>query len=229
MKKLYALCGKSFSNLHQPKLFTVFNWFKNIYSSLFKEVEPDPMKYLIAGLGNMGADYDDTRHNIGFEIIDYLAKEFDLTFKHATLGDVAEFRHKGRTFVLLKPSTFMNLSGKSIRYWMTKHKIKQSNVLVVLDDLNLPYGKQRIKGKGTDGGHNGLKDINRMLGNQNYARLRIGIGRDFHQGQQSDYVLGKWSDEERETLPQKIKTAAETAKAFGTIGLKFTMDQFNKK
>ena len=187
------------------------------------------MKYLIVGLGNMGAEYDDTRHNIGFDVIDYLAKEFDLIFKHATLGDVAEFKHKGRTFVLLKPSTFMNLSGKSVRYWLQKHKIKSSNLLIILDDLNLPFGKQRLRGKGSDGGHNGLKDINRMLGNQNYARLRIGIGREFYKGQQSNYVLGKWNNEELESLPTIIKTAAETAKAFGTIGLKFTMDKFNKK
>lgn len=187
------------------------------------------MKYLIVGLGNMGAEYDDTRHNIGFEVVDYLAKEFDLTYKHANLGDVAEFKHKGRTFVLLKPSTFMNLSGKAVRYWLQKHKIQQSNLLVILDDLNLPFKKQRIKGKGSDGGHNGLKDINRMLGNQNYARLRLGIGRDFHQGQQANYVLGKWDRAEQDDLPKIIKTAAETAKAFGTIGLRFTMDKYNKK
>ena len=185
------------------------------------------MKYLIVGLGNMGYDYDDTRHNIGFDVVDYLAKEFDLTYKNATLGDIAEFKHKGRTFVLLKPSTFMNLSGKAVRYWMTKHQVEQSNVLIILDDLNLPYGRQRIKGKGSDGGHNGLKDINRALGNQNYARLRLGIGNDYHKGQQANFVLGKWNKEERETLPSIIKTAAETTKAFGTIGLKFTMEKYN--
>ncbi|MEM1123396.1 MAG: aminoacyl-tRNA hydrolase [Bacteroidota bacterium] len=187
------------------------------------------MKYLLVGLGNMGAEYDDTRHNIGFDVIDYLRKEFDLSYRNAHLGDVAEFKFKGRTFVVLKPSTFMNLSGKAVRYWMQKHKIQQSNVLIILDDLNLPFGKQRIKGKGSDGGHNGLKDINRMLGNTNYARLRIGIGNDYHKGQQANFVLGKWSLEELEALPEIIKTAAETAKAFGTIGLKFTMNQFNKK
>ncbi len=187
------------------------------------------MKYLIVGLGNMGYDYDDTRHNIGFDVVDYLAKEFNLTYKNATLGDIAEFKHKGRTFVLLKPSTFMNLSGKAVRYWMTKHQVEQSNVLIILDDLNLPYGRQRIKGKGSDGGHNGLKDINRALGNQNYARLRLGIGNDYHKGQQANFVLGKWNKEERATLPNIIKTAAETTKAFGTIGLKFTMEKFNKK
>ncbi|MEM1119344.1 MAG: aminoacyl-tRNA hydrolase [Bacteroidota bacterium] len=187
------------------------------------------MKYLIVGLGNMGYEYDNTRHNIGFDVIDYLAKAFDLTYKNATLGDVAEFKHKGRTFVLLKPSTFMNLSGKAVRYWMTKHKIKQSNVLIILDDLNLPFGRQRLKGKGSDGGHNGLKDINRTLGNQNYARLRIGIGSNYHKGQQANFVLGKWTADEQAQLPEIVKKAAETTKAFGTIGLKFTMEQYNKK
>ena len=207
----------------------MLNWLKDKISNLFKEIEPDPMKYLIVGLGNMGYDYDDTRHNIGFDVVDYLAKEFNLTYKNATLGDIAEFKHKGRTFVLLKPSTFMNLSGKAVNYWMQKQQVQQSNVLIILDDLNLPFGKQRIKGKGSDGGHNGLKDINRVLGNQNYARLRLGIGNDYHKGQQANFVLGKWSTKERETLPAIIKTATETVKAFGTIGLKFTMEKFNKK
>ncbi len=217
------------SNLQQTKLFTVLNWFKNKLSQFFTAKEPDPMKYLIVGLGNMGYDYDDTRHNIGFDVIDALANEYELTYKHVTLGDMAEFKYKGKTFVLLKPSTFMNLSGKAVNYWMQKHKIPQSNILIILDDLNLPFGKQRIKGKGSDGGHNGLKDINRVLGNQNYTRLRLGIGNDYHKGQQANFVLGKWSKEERAILPQIIKTAAETSKAFVTIGLKFTMEQFNNK
>ena len=207
----------------------MFNWFKNKIFHFFKEIEPDPMKYLIVGLGNMGYDYDGTRHNIGFEVIDALANEYELTYKHVTLGDMAEFKYKGKTFVLLKPSTFMNLSGKAVNYWMQKHKIPQSNVLIILDDLNLPFNKQRIKGKGSDGGHNGLKDINRALGNQNYARLRLGIGNDYHKGQQADFVLGKWSKEEKVTLPTVIKTAVETTKAFVTIGLKFTMEKFNNK
>lgn len=211
------------------KLFVLLHWLKNKIQSFFKKVEPDPMKYLIVGLGNMGAEYDDTRHNIGFDVIDYLAKEFDLSYRHAHLGDIAEFKHKGKTFILLKPSTYMNLSGKAVRYWMQKHKILAQNLLVILDDLNLPFGKQRLRAKGSDGGHNGLKDINQALGNQSYARLRLGIGRDFHKGQQSNYVLGKWSTTERENLSNIIKTAAETAKAFGTIGIKFTMSQFNKK
>ncbi len=187
------------------------------------------MKYLIAGLGNMGPDYDDTRHNIGFEVVDELAKMFEITFKNDTLGDLAEFRHRGRTFILLKPSTYMNRSGKSIRHWLTKRNIKQENLLVVVDDLQLPLGKQRLRGKGSDGGHNGLKDIDQMLGGNKYSRLRIGIGNEFSKGRQVDYVLGKWSEEENEKLPEIIKTAAETVKAFGTIGLQYTMSKFNTK
>ncbi|MCB0517978.1 MAG: aminoacyl-tRNA hydrolase [Lewinellaceae bacterium] len=185
------------------------------------------MKYLIAGLGNMGADYDDTRHNIGFDVVDFLAKEFEVVFKNDTLGDLAEFRHKGRTFILLKPSTYMNLSGKAVRYWLTKHNIPKSNLLVVLDDLNLSFGKIRLRGKGSDGGHNGLKSIDQLLGGNDYARLRIGIGDDFHKGQQVNYVLGKWSSEERDALPGILQRAAGGVKAFGTIGLNFAMNEVN--
>lgn len=194
-----------------------------------KQAAPDPMKYLIVGLGNMGPDYDDTRHNVGFEVVDHLANEFEVSFKNDQLGDLATFKHKGRTFILLKPSTFMNRSGKAVRYWMQKEKVDKSNILVVLDDLNLPFGKQRLRGKGSDGGHNGLKDIDQMTGGNNYARLRFGIGSNFHSGQQVNYVLGKWDEEERKTLPELIKYAGDTVKAFGTIGLNHTMNQYNKK
>lgn len=207
----------------------MINWFKDRFNNFFKEEEPDPMKYLIVGLGNMGAKYDNTRHNIGFDVVNFLAKEFEVNFKNDQLGDIAEFKFKGRIFVLLKPSTFMNLSGKSVRYWLQKKKIDQKNLLIILDDLNLPFGKQRLKGKGSDGGHNGLKDINRIFGNNNYARLRLGIGNDYHKGQQADFVLGEWDSEEQDALPKILKTAAETTKAFATIGLSFTMTQFNKK
>ncbi|MBR9919774.1 MAG: aminoacyl-tRNA hydrolase [Bacteroidetes bacterium] len=185
------------------------------------------MKYLIAGLGNMGAEYDNTRHNIGFDVLDLLAKEFEVTFKNDTLGDIAEFKHKGRTFVLLKPSTYMNRSGKAVRHWLTKTKVDKKNLLVVIDDLNLDLGQQRIRPKGSDGGHNGLKDIDQMLGGNNYARLRIGIGRDYRPGQQVDYVLGKWTDEEWKELQAVLKKAADTVKAFGTIGITHTMNKFN--
>lgn len=176
----------------------------------------------------MGADYDNTRHNIGFEVVDKLARSFDVEFKNDQLGDIATFKHKGRTFVLLKPSTYMNRSGKAVRYWLQKEKIDKENLLVVVDDLNLPFGKQRLRGKGSPGGHNGLKDIDQVLGGGDYARLRIGIGDDFHKGQQVDYVLGKWSREEEEKLAEILDFAAETVKAFGTIGLQFTMNQYNR-
>jgi PTH1 family peptidyl-tRNA hydrolase len=185
------------------------------------------MKYLIAGLGNMGADYDNTRHNVGFEVVDVLAKEFEVKFKNDSLGDLAEFKHKGRTFILLKPSTYMNLSGKAVRYWLQKHNIPKENLLVVLDDLNLPFGKMRLRGNGSDGGHNGLKSIDQMTGGNNYARLRIGIGDEFHKGQQVNYVLGEWDKKEQEALPDILRRAAEGVKAFGTIGLSLAMNQVN--
>lgn len=185
------------------------------------------MKYLIAGLGNMGADYDNTRHNIGFDVVDFLAKEFDAKFKNDSLGDLAEFRHKGRTFILLKPSTYMNLSGKAVRYWLQKHNIPKENLLVVLDDLNLPFGKIRLRGNGSDGGHNGLKNIDQLTGGNNYARLRLGIGSEFHKGQQVNYVLGEWTADERDKLPELLKRAADGVKAFGTIGLAMAMNQVN--
>ncbi|MFK7935261.1 MAG: aminoacyl-tRNA hydrolase [Saprospiraceae bacterium] len=204
-------------------LSTIKNWFSP------KEIEPDPMKYLIVGLGNMGADYDNTRHNVGFDVVDFLAKDNSVEWKNDNLGDVTRFKHKGRTFVLLKPSTFMNRSGKAVRYWLQKEKIEKPNLLVVMDDLNLDFGKQRLRGKGSPGGHNGLKDIDQMTGGNNYARLRFGIGSDFSKGRQVDFVLGEWSAEEQEKLPELIKYAADTVKSFGAIGLSFTMNQFNKK
>ncbi len=205
----------------------MFKWLRNWFTETPQE--PDPMKYLIVGLGNMGVKYDDTRHNVGFDVVDALAKELDAEWKHEHLGDIAKGKHKGRTLVLLKPSTYMNLSGKSVRYWMNKEKIKKENLLVIVDDLNLDFGKQRLRGKGSDGGHNGLKDINNMCGGNNYARLRFGIGNSFSKGRQVDFVLGEWTSEEREKLPELIKYAADTAKSFAAIGLNFTMNTFNKK
>ncbi len=190
--------------------------------------EPDPMKYLIVGLGNIGAEYEDTRHNVGFLVMDKLAQEYDATFKDGRFGFTTEFKHKGRTFCLLKPNTYMNLSGKAVQYWLTKHNIKPGNLLVVVDDLNLDYGILRMRGKGSDGGHNGLKNINQALGNNKYARLRFGIGNDFGKGQQVNYVLGEWTEEENEKLPALVTRAAEMCTSFGTIGLQFTMNQFNK-
>lgn len=184
------------------------------------------MKYLIAGLGNMGAEYDHTRHNVGFEVVDALAEEFGVSFKNDQLGDIAEFKYRGRTVMLLKPSTYMNRSGKAVRYWLQKKKIEVENLLVVVDDLNLEFGKVRLRGKGSDGGHNGLKDINQTIGS-NYARLRFGIGSDFPRGRQVDYVLGEWSGEEKEQLPELRQRATEMCKSFVAIGLAHTMNQFN--
>ena len=206
----------------------MFEWLKQLFG-IAENQEPDPMKYLIVGLGNMGDEYENTRHNIGFLVVDALAKEHEVSFKNDQLGDIAEFKYKGRTFVLLKPSTYMNLSGKAVRYWLQKKKVQPANLLVVVDDKNLNFGQQRLRGKGSHGGHNGLKDIEQVNGGSNYARLRVGIGNDFPKGRQVDYVLGEWTNEEQEKLPAIIKTAADTVKSFATIGLKYTMNQFNKK
>jgi peptidyl-tRNA hydrolase, PTH1 family len=191
--------------------------------------EKDTMKYLIVGLGNIGAEYENTRHNIGFLAVDALAKHFDASFKNESLGSIARVKHKSRTYVLLKPSTYMNLSGKSVRYWLQKENIERENLLVIVDDIALPFGKQRLRPNGSAGGHNGLKSIESLLGDGNYARLRVGIGSDFGKGQQADYVLGEWTEPEIEKLPDIVAYAGEIIKAFGVIGLQLTMTQYNKK
>lgn len=187
------------------------------------------MKYLIVGLGNIGAEYAETRHNIGFKVLDALAKASNTVFVTSRYGDIAEVKFKGRTFVLLKPSTYMNLSGKAVNYWLKAEKIEVENMLVVVDDIAIPFGTIRIRTKGSDGGHNGLKNINEMLGHNNYARLRFGIGGDFPRGFQIDYVLGEWSDEELKTLEEKMLPACEAIKSFGLTGIERTMNTFNKK
>jgi len=203
--------------------------FKYLYRLLFgtKESFPSEMKYLIVGLGNMGVEYDNTRHNIGFEVVDHLSKQFEVPFKNDTLGDLAIFKHKSRQFILLKPSTYMNRSGKAVRHWMTKSKIDVSNVLVIVDDIHLPFGTLRLRGKGADGGHNGLKDIQQHLGTNKYARIKFGVGRDFYPGEQVDYVLGKWSPDQAEKLQPLIEKTANAALSFGAIGLAHTMNSFN--
>lgn len=187
------------------------------------------MKYLIAGLGNIGSDYEGTRHNIGFDILDRLCASTDQHFSQDTLGDIAEMKFKGRTLILLKPSTYMNRSGKAVRYWLQKAKIPQEHLLVVLDDLNLDFGKIRLRGKSSDGGHNGLRDIDAMLGNNAYARLRFGIGSDFSRGKQVDFVLGKWSAEEQQELGSLMDKSVEAIKTFCTLGLEQAMNAFNRK
>jgi peptidyl-tRNA hydrolase, PTH1 family len=220
-----------FKNDANTFLTNMFDFIKKIlgFDNKTPTNEDTTMKYLIAGLGNMGADYDGTRHNIGFEIVDALAYKFEVKFESNTHGNLAQFKHKGKTFILLKPTTYMNLSGKAVRYWLQKEKIPQENLLVILDDLNLDFGKQRLRSKGSDSGHNGLKSIDEMLGNQNYARLRFGIGSNFPKGRQADYVLGKWNKEEGAKLPEFLPTSIDIVLAFATIGIEMTMTQFNKK
>lgn len=187
------------------------------------------MKYLIAGLGNIGSEYAETRHNIGFKVLDALAAASNAVFRTERYGDVAEMRFKGRTFLLLKPSTYMNNSGNAVRYWLRKEKVEPAELLVVLDDLALPLGTIRMRAKGNDGGHNGLKSIDACIGTNAYPRLRCGIGHDFRQGQQVDYVLGEWLPEEKETLRSVIGMAPEAVLSFGTQGVERTMNLFNKK
>ncbi|APU68389.1 MAG: aminoacyl-tRNA hydrolase [Bacteroidota bacterium] len=190
----------------------------------------DPMKkFLIVGLGNPGEKYENTRHNIGFKILEELAGEKEVHFETQKLGDVASFRFKGRTFILLKPNTYMNLSGKAVNYWMQKEKIALENLLVVTDDLNLPFGTLRLKTKGSDGGHNGLKDIQAQLNTTKYNRFRFGISDQFSKGQQVDYVLGEWNEQERKELPERLKISAELIQSFGTAGVSNTMNSFNGK
>ena len=185
------------------------------------------MKFLIVGLGNIGDEYATTRHNVGFQVIDHLASSMQATWKSVSLGSLSEVKYKGRTLVLLKPNTYMNLSGKSINYWLQKEKIPIENLLVIVDEIQLELGTIRLRGKGTDGGHNGLKDIQEQLGSTEYARLRIGIGRNFSLGGQVNYVLGNWSKEERLLLPDILVSGVEAVKSFVSIGLKRTMDKVN--
>ena len=187
------------------------------------------MKYLITGLGNIGEEYRNTRHNIGFTVLDALAKASNLVFTDGRYGATATLSLKGRQLILLKPSTYMNLSGNAVRYWMQKENIPLENVLIVVDDLALPFGTLRLKGKGSDAGHNGLKNIQQLLGTQEYSRLRFGIGSDFPRGGQINYVLGKFPPEELREMPEKIKRAVEIIKSFCLAGVQNTMNQYNNK
>ena len=187
------------------------------------------MKYLIVGLGNIGAEYAQTRHNIGFKVVDALAETAEVSFAPDRYGAVTTLRHRGQEVFLLKPSTYMNLSGKAVRYWMQKERIPAENVFVVVDDIAIPFGHLRIRKNGSDGGHNGLKSIAECLGGQNYARLRFGIGGDFPKGAQVDYVLGAWTPEEEAALPPLLVHCGEAVKAFPLIGIERTMNIYNKK
>ena len=184
-------------------------------------------KYLIVGLGNPGREYGMTRHNTGFMVVDELANKLGVTFEDKRYGFVAEASIKGRKVFILKPTTYMNLSGNAVRYWLQKENIDQSRMLVIVDDLSIPLGDFRLKGNGSNGGHNGLGNIQQLIGQQ-YARLRMGIGADFQQGQQVDWVLGKYDDEDMKTLQPSIDMAVEIIKSFVLAGLNITMNQFNK-
>ena len=187
------------------------------------------MKFLVVGLGNPGKEYEETRHNIGFRVVDEMARELGATFTLDKAAFRAEAKFKGRTIILIKPITFMNLSGKAVNYWMQAEKIDQKNLLVITDDIALPFGKLRMKGKGSDGGHNGLKDIQAVLKTVEYTRLRFGVGNDFSKGRQADYVLGEWSKDEQLALPERIQTATEFIKSFSFVGLDMTMTTWNGK
>lgn len=201
----------------------------NSNSSLNQDTSLDMKKILIVGLGNIGEKYQNTRHNVGFKILDTFATKEALSFETQKLGDLCTYKFKGRTFIFLKPSTFMNLSGKALKYWMTKENIPLENILVLTDDLNLPFGQIRIKTKGSDGGHNGLKDIQNTLQTTSYNRLRFGISDAFNKGNQVDYVLGEWTTEEEEALPERLNLAVKAIKSFALAGINTTMNQFNGK
>ncbi|MDR1344166.1 MAG: aminoacyl-tRNA hydrolase [Tannerellaceae bacterium] len=187
------------------------------------------MKFLIAGLGNFPPEYQKTRHNVGFKVVDKFAEENDAKFHPARYGDMAEMKIKGRNIILLKPTTYMNLSGLAVRYWLQKEKIADENLLVLVDDIALPFGHLRLKPKGSHGGHNGLRNIEETLGTQLYARLRFGIGSAFGTGQQIDYVMGEFDAEEEAALPEKLKTSGEMIRSFCLAGINITMNQYNNK
>ncbi len=185
------------------------------------------MKYLIAGLGNIGAEYELTRHNIGFLVLDRLADEKELQWEHDRHAFISELKYKGRIIHMIKPTTYMNLSGKAVNYWLTHLKIPKDNLIVITDDLALPYGKLRLKGKGSAGGHNGLKNIEQMIGGQDYSRLRFGVGDTFGKGQQVDYVLSQFNKKEMEELVLNMDRSIDALLSFCTIGLARTMNEFN--
>lgn len=206
------------------------NWIFNLFNKENKIIDSDPMKkFLIVGLGNIGAEYVNTRHNIGFKVVDHVVRKESLDFQTAKLGAMAEYKLKGRTIFLLKPNTYMNLSGKAVKYWMDKENIPVSNVLVITDDLNISFGTIRIKPKGSDGGHNGLKSIQQTLNSSDYPRFRFGISDEFKKGKQVDYVLGEWNDDEKSKLPERLDISAEIIQSFVLSGLDNTMNLFNGK
>src|SRR5699024_3576903 len=187
----------------------------------------DSMKYLIVGLGNIGSKYEHTRHNAGFEVLDKYAEKNDLTFAASRLADVTTAKYRGRNLILIKPNTFINLSGKAVKYWMEKEKIPLERILVIVDDLALPIDTLRLRAKGSDAGHNGLKNIQQLLGNNRYPRLRFGIGNDFSKGKQIDFVLQRWNSDELPAIQKKIETSVEIIQSFVFAGVQNTMSKYN--
>lgn len=205
------------------------NWFLTLFKKNKQEDTIPMKKFLIVGLGNIGSEYANTRHNIGFKILDYIANQEGISFQTVKLGEVAELKIKGRTILLLKPNTYMNLSGKAVKYWLEKENIEKENMLVITDDLNLAFGTIRIKTKGSDGGHNGLKNIQLLLNSTEYPRFRFGISDSFKKGQQVNYVLGEWDTEEKEKLKERLEISSKIIKSFALAGLNNTMNEFNGK
>ncbi len=203
------------------------NWFSKIF--IKKEIIDPMKKFLIVGLGNIGSEYVNTRHNIGFKILDYFARKEGISFQTNKLGDIAEYKIKGRTLLLLKPNTYMNLSGKAVKYWMEKENIAKENLLIITDDLNLSFGSIRIKTKGSDGGHNGLKNIQLLLNSSEYPRFRFGISDAFKKGRQVDYVLGEWDENEKNKLLERLEIGSQIISSFALAGLNETMNLFNGK
>jgi PTH1 family peptidyl-tRNA hydrolase len=205
------------------------NWFLTLFKKNKQEDTIPMKKFLIVGLGNIGSEYANTRHNIGFKVLDYIANQEGISFQTVKLGEVAELKIKGRTLLLLKPNTYMNLSGKAVKHWLEKENIEKENMLVITDDLNLAFGTIRIKTKGSDGGHNGLKNIQLLLNSTEYPRFRFGISDAFKKGQQVNYVLGEWDAEEKEKLKERLEISSEIVKSFALAGLNNTMNTYNGK
>lgn len=215
LKKLFATSAKGKNNSKQEQDETLTNH--------------QQMNFLIVGLGNIGNEYAQTRHNIGFRVLDALAKASNIVFEDKRYGAVATLKVKNQTLTLLKPSTYMNLSGNAVRYWMNEKKIPLENLLVVVDDLSLPFGQLRMRPGGSEAGHNGLRHITSVLGTQQYARLRFGIGNDFPRGGQVDFVLGEFTEEDLKTMDERLEMAGEMVKSFALAGIQFTMNHYNKK
>lgn len=204
-------------------------WFFKIFNKKHTETVDPMKKFLIVGLGNIGSEYVNTRHNIGFKILDYFTQKENLNYQTVKLGELAEYKIKGRTILLLKPNTYMNLSGKAVKYWLEKENIAKENMLVITDDLNISFGTIRIKTKGSDGGHNGLKNIQLLLNSTEYPRFRFGISDEFKKGRQVDYVLGEWNEEEKNALLERLEVSSKIITSFALSGLNNTMNEFNGK